>query len=136
MSGASGKTHTKPNSNPTCVVRGVVFDSAVVQIHRTMRSYWKVAKPALAGMLAGLLVLIGTLSASHFLHQTLHASSNGANHSCIVCAFSKGQVSAADGLAVLLVFVSACTFVMVRPSILLLSASDYRLLPSRAPPVS
>ena len=96
----------------------------------------RVAKPVLTGLLAGLLLVCGALSVSYALHQSLHNDSGRSHHLCLVCMFAKGQVSAAEvtlvsALLVLCLLISLCA---TDPSPL--SAFDYRLSPSRAPPPS
>jgi hypothetical protein len=95
-----------------------------------------VAKPALTGLLAGLLLVCGALSVNHALHQSLHNDAGDSHHLCLVCSFAKGQVSAADVafVAVLLVLCSLFSLRAGNPSPL--PAFDYRLSPSRAPPRS
>ena len=92
------------------------------------------AKPVLTGLLAGLLLVCGALSVSQALHQSLHNDSSGSHHLCLVCMFAKGQVTAADGTVVttLLVLWPLIGLCATDPSPL--SAFDYRLSPSRAPP--
>ena len=94
----------------------------------------RVAKPVLTGLLAGLLLVCGALSVSYALHRSLHNDSGRSHHLCLVCMFAKGQVSAAEvtlvsALLVLCLLISLCA---TDPSPL--SAFDYRLSPSRAPP--
>ena len=96
----------------------------------------RVAKPVLTGLLAGLLLVCGALSVSYALHRSLHNDSGRSHHLCLVCMFAKGQVSAAEvtlvsALLVLCLLISLCA---TDPSPL--SAFDYRLSPSRAPPPS
>ena len=94
----------------------------------------RVAKPALAGLLAVLLLVCGILSVSSALHQLLHNDTAGNHHICLVCSFAKGQVSAADValVAALLVLCPLFGYRASTPSPL--PAFDYRLSPSRAPP--
>jgi hypothetical protein len=95
-----------------------------------------VAEPALAGLLALLLLISGALAVSGTLHQLLHNDAAGSHHLCLVCLFAKGQVSAADValVAALLVLCPLFGFRGGNPSPL--PAFDYRLSPSRAPPAS
>ena len=94
----------------------------------------RVAKPALAGLLAVLLLISATLAVSGALHQLLHNDVAGNHHFCLVCSFAKGQVSVADValVAALLVLCPLFSLRAANPSPL--SAFDYRLSPSRAPP--
>jgi hypothetical protein len=94
----------------------------------------KVAKPALAGLLAVLVIVIAAFSVSPSLHRFLHSKAAGADHFCAVCFFATGQVNAADGALALaasvLMFLlcAAWSLTFAQP------ARDFRLSPSRAPP--
>jgi len=107
-----------------------------VHRERTLSGISRLAKPALAGLLAVILLGAGTLLINHALHQSLHPDGAGDSHFCLVCLFAKGQVSAADvGLvsaAWVLSSLSAIRLVNTSP----LPGFDYRLSPSRAPPRS
>jgi hypothetical protein len=114
-----------------CLMAGVSL-----QLEPRLSDLRRVAKPVLTGLLAGLLLVCGALSVSRALHQSLHNDSGGGHHLCLVCMFAKGQASAADvtlvtALLVLCPLISLCA---TDPSPL--SAFDYRLSPSRAPPPS
>jgi len=107
-----------------------------VHRERTLSGFSRPVKPALAGLLALLLLVSGTLSVCHALHQSLHPDGAGNSHFCLVCLFAKGQVSAAD-----VGVVSAAWVFTLFSAIRLFSTSplpgfDYRLSPSRAPPRS
>ena len=92
------------------------------------------AKPALAGLLAVLLLIATFLAVSGALHQSLHHDASGSHHICLICSFAKGQVNAADvaPVAALLVLCSLFSYRASIPSPL--PVFDYRLSPSRAPP--
>jgi hypothetical protein len=94
----------------------------------------KAAKAAMGGLLAAILFAATFLSASHTLHQLLHQANSPGGHSCLVCSFVKGQVSAADvGLLVAVLVLSFfCGLRLV--SSFWQQTLDYRLSPSRAPP--
>jgi hypothetical protein len=92
------------------------------------------AKPALAGLLALLLLVATTLSVSHALHQSLHQSGSVNSHFCLVCSFAKGQVSTSD-----LTLISSLLVLLFLFSIRLASspstaALEYSPSQSRAPP--
>ena len=114
--------------------RDPVFDSPRVQLHGTMRGLRKLVRPALAGLLAALLLLTTTASASHLLHRALHGNDSSPDHNCLACLFAKGQVSAADGLTVRAFFVAAFLFRLAWTSVRALASTDLRFCPSRAPP--
>lgn len=95
----------------------------------------RVAKPALAGLLTILFLLLGTASVSHSLHNFFHSQS-AASHSCIICHLAKGQISAADAAPVAAIFAFVFLGLTLFANSITLSAVDLRLSPSRAPPVS
>jgi hypothetical protein len=113
-----------------CLIAGVI-----VQPGRILSSSMRVPTSALGGLLALLLLVATTFSVSHALHQSLHHDGAGSGHLCLACSFAKGQVSvAAVGLFVAVLFF-CCLWgvcpVGVSPS----SGRDYRVSPSRAPPL-
>jgi len=95
----------------------------------------RVAKSALAGLLAVLLLACATLSTCDSLHQKFHAGSS-ADHFCLVCNFAKGQVNTADVPPVAAVFIFCFLGIGLLTKTVSLPSLDIRLSPSRAPPVS
>jgi len=93
-----------------------------------------VAKSALAGLLALLLLVAGAISVNHALHQSLHNDKAANSHFCLLCSFAKGQVSGAEValISAVLSFFCFCGVRLANTSIV--AAIDYRLSPSRAPP--
>jgi hypothetical protein len=83
-----------------------------------------------------LLVVAATLSVSRALHQFLHQDSAAVGHFCLVCAFAKGQVSAAPVAVVSAVLVFCRLGVVCLISTSPFPGFDYRTSPSRAPPSS
>ncbi len=106
------------------------------QLHREQipSGFKYVASPALAGLLALLLLVAGMLSVSQCLHQALHPEGAGSDHSCLVCSLVKGQVSAVSVAAVMALLVLCCFSAVLCARISPLPGFDYRLSPSRAPP--
>jgi hypothetical protein len=91
-------------------------------------------KAALAGLLALLLLTASTLSVNHALHQRLHATGDS-GHGCLVCSFSKGQVTPADVAPILVVLVAALLFALPLLRQIIRPAVDRRLATPRGPPV-
>jgi hypothetical protein len=88
----------------------------------------------LAGLLACLLLLIGTISASASLHQSLHNDNSANSHLCLFCSFIKGAVGVAGVLPT-----AAVPGALYLCGVLLADHSsfpiiDYRFSPGRAPP--
>jgi len=94
------------------------------------------AKAALAGWLCLVLVFSVTLSASHVLHQKVHGTNEGPGHLCLICSFSKGQITSAEVAPILAVFISVLFFSIAPFRSDRLPASDRRLAPGRGPPSS
>ena len=108
--------------------------SAIVQAERTVRDLQRVAKPALAGLLAGLLIAFGLLASSGPLHQFLHHNGALGTSFCAVCLLANGQVEPPNAGSVLFLVVS-----LVFGGLLPVAASiswdvDFLLPPGRAPP--
>ena len=105
-----------------------------VQLERRFSGFDSAPKAVLASFLALILLVAGTASASHALHQTLHSGNPGSGHFCLLCSLAKGEVGAAEvAIVATLPLISLC-FGLCPPLSLVLPASDYRLSPSRAPP--
>jgi hypothetical protein len=107
-----------------------------LQLESRLSGLRRVAKPALTGLLALLLLASGALSVSHALHQSLHSDTTGGHHLCLVCSFAKGQVSAPDVALVAAVQVLCPLSSLRAADTSPLPAFDYRLSPSRAPPLA
>ncbi len=107
-----------------------------VQRERRLSGCSSAAKSALAAFLALFLIMAGTVSASHLLHQSFHRDGAVSGHSCLVCSLAKGQVSAAEVavISAILVFCCVRSFRFADPSSL--PGFDYCLSPGRAPPRS
>jgi len=91
-------------------------------------------KPLVAVLLSVLFLWATFLSVSPGHHQSSHGDTTS-KHYCLACLFAQGQVNAADVSPLLVVF--ALTILLLAPvaqqTVSLLC--DYRLSPSRAPPV-
>ena len=81
-----------------------------------------------------LLLVATTAAAGHLLHRALHTNDSAPSHNCVLCLFAKGQVTAADGLALLALFVTPFLLVLAWVSFRAPASLDLRLAPSRAPP--
>ena len=111
-----------------------MVDSHIVQLNGTVRDLRRVAKPAMAGLLAALLFAFGLLAANGPLHRSLHHERAAGTNFCAVCLFAKGQVEPPNLGPV---FLSSVFFLLCG----LLAASaggpwsiDSLLPPGRAPP--
>ena len=67
-----------------------------MHLNRTLRDLRRVAKPALAGLLAALLLAFGLLAANGPLHRSFHHERAAGANFCAVCLFAKGQVEPAN----------------------------------------
>jgi hypothetical protein len=94
----------------------------------------KAAQPAIAGLLAVLLLFAVTLSVCPSLHQYLHHDAGEPDHHCLVCLFAQGQVNAAAGAVAVFAFFLAIVYFAAWALTGAQPAPDFRLSPSRAPP--
>jgi hypothetical protein len=104
-----------------------------LQLERTRFAF--VAKSALAGLLAVLLLFSSALAVSSAHLQAHDFGRTSPSHHCVFCLFTHGQITAVD---VSPPSVRGHAFVIdtVAPFHSAIPASmDYRLSPSRAPPV-
>jgi hypothetical protein len=117
-----------------CALPPAVFDwRRHVQLERIDSG--RVAKSALAGLLAFFVLVASTASVSHELHKALHSNATTASHYCLVCSLAKGQVAAADVAPLLALFTLVLLFSIPTLKTLVLPVSDRRLAHGRAPPV-
>jgi hypothetical protein len=94
-----------------------------------------VAKSALAGLLAVLLLFSSVLAVGSAHRQSHDFGRAGPNHQCALCLFTHGQITLSD-VSPPSVRGSAVLIGIVVPIHSAIPASmDYRLSPSRAPPV-
>jgi len=112
-----------------CLIAPIQVEQA-----RTLEATGTIARRALAGLLALLLLAATTLSAAHLLHQTLDQNGSTKHHLCLLCSFAKGQVNATE-----VTFAAAALLLLVNLGIpqaefSFLAAGDHRLSLSRAPP--
>ena len=90
-------------------------------------------KPALAGLLVALVLLLNALAASFALHELVHKDADRASHACVVTLFEHGQVDSVSGevpVAVPLVLIETTpSSIFSVPS-----TAIENLPPGRAPP--
>jgi len=93
------------------------------------------AESALAGLLIVLIGVCSTLAHSPSFHQRLHSDANQDHHQCAFTSLQKQQVVAPDPTPAILAAGSGLTWQIHfrHPSVV--TDSDSRLAPSRAPPV-
>jgi hypothetical protein len=70
------------------------YGSPVAHERKTLTLH-SAGRIALAGVLALILLVAGTLSVSHGLHEALHHEGDTPHHLCLLCSLAKGQVEAA-----------------------------------------
>jgi hypothetical protein len=105
-----------------------------VQREIASKCFDRAAKPALAGLLALLLLVLTTISACPSLHKFLHSDGGETNHQCLVCSFAKGQVAAAEVSGIFASVVIGLVGLVLLPKLSPLPSFDFSLSPSRAPP--
>jgi hypothetical protein len=114
-----------------CLIAGVTL-----QVEPRLSGLRRVAKPALSGLLALLLLICGVISVSRALHQLLHNDAAGSHHLCLACSFAEGQISTADVALVAALLVLRLLSCLRAANPAPLPSFDYRLSPSRAPPAA
>lgn len=111
-----------------------MFQASVAR-HKA-RKLLSAAAPVVAGVLAGLLLLLGLLAANDGLHRRyLHRGQDGANL-CLACLLLKGQVKSSDPAPVAAAFVALLLYPAPRADTAVLPDVSYLASPSRAPPAS
>ena len=119
--------------NKTCGgLGGLVLFAKTLQLER--KSFACVAKSALAGSLALLLLLSSVVAVSSAHRQSHHSDRAKPGDQCVFCLFAHGQVIAAEAQPALsrnAALLAACPLPADQTPVL---TSDYRLSPSRAPP--
>ena len=101
-----------------------------------LSNFRRLAKSALAGVLAAFVLIGATASVSHALHQALHANGASASHFCLICSLSKGHVTTADVAPVFAAFAAFLFIFLLTPRAMPVLAVDRRLAPTRGPPAS
>jgi|SRR5208337_742548 len=91
-------------------------------------------KPALAGLLAGLVLFAAIASASPAIHEQFHHDPSTPSHGCAICLFALGQLGATEVSAAAVMLAGLLCFSVNPLSAVFSSSIDYRLSPSRAPP--
>ncbi|WP_040550129.1 hypothetical protein [Pedosphaera parvula] len=110
---------------------GFWFSAVDLQLER---KFHFVAKPALAGLLAILLLCFSTLAASPTLHQLIHSDSAPDSQSCVVCLLAQGQANSVAIISIAAVFVFALLLLVEVARAAAFLQFDYRFAPSRGPP--
>ena len=114
-----------------CLIAGINL-----QLGRTLSGHARRPGSALAALLAVLLLVAAILSVSHALHQCLHSEGAVNGHVCLLCSFAKGHVSAMAVALVSGVLIVPCLWYFCLVNTLPLPGFDYRISPSRAPPLA
>jgi hypothetical protein len=92
-------------------------------------------KPVLAVVLLGLLVLAGMLASSPSLHTKLHSNGSADTHDCVICLFGQGLLATADASPFLIILALCFLGLLLPTPTRAMTIGDYRLSPSRAPPL-
>lgn len=97
------------------------------------RSGW--LRPAFAGLMAFLLLLLGVWAANEQFHSRLHADEPVAHATCAICALATGQVDAPAGFqsAIVPILSPVWTGPVLESAPLL--AVEFSVASSRGPPV-
>jgi hypothetical protein len=96
---------------------------------RNSRRFW-------AAICLALFLTLQLFAASGSLHRAIHSDASAPSHHCVITLLSQGQLNTPEVFTSGLVFVAALLFFLPPLHATLSSSIDYRLSPSRAPPVS
>ncbi len=113
-----------------------LVDADIVRTGQTAGCRGHIANAAVAGLLMFVLLVATACSVSGALHQSLHPDSAANGHVCLICFFAKGHVSTAAVALFAVAVVFYCLGSLRLASAPARSRFDYRLSPSRAPPLS
>jgi len=134
MSGSRELRDTDRDEKNLASATGACFIPVNLQLERKSPGFGPVAKTALAGLFAALLLWSATLAVSSAHSRSHRFDSTAAHQTCVLCLFAHGQVTSAD-TAVASAPGAAAWVDFHSLSVSKRSASfDYRLSPSRAPP--
>jgi hypothetical protein len=89
-----------------------------------------------AAICLALFLTLQLFAASSSLHQAIHSDASAPSHHCVITLLSQGQLITPEVFTGGLVFVAALLFILPSLHATLSSSFDYRLSPSRGPPVS
>ena len=117
-------------------MRTTCLSVATLQPERKSFSLRRVAKPALAGLLAVAWLFLVTLSVSPSLHEHFHHDAANGHHNCAVTLLQQSKLLAAGAAPLTVVLAAPFLFsIPLIPSAEFTSA-DLRLAPGRAPPAA
>jgi hypothetical protein len=88
-----------------------------------------------ASVLLVFLLFLLSLASAPRLHQELHSDADSPNHHCVVTLFANGQVDVAS-VEVPLPVPQSVGVPIVHAPVFLFASKDYRLSPSRGPPLT
>ncbi|HZI32581.1 MAG TPA: hypothetical protein VFF11_09575 [Candidatus Binatia bacterium] len=100
------------------------------------KSFVFVAKSALAGLFAFVFLISATIAVSPAHRQSHSSDRNASGHQCVYCLFAHGQIAAADVRSPAAPRIDVCSILDCSPVPAQVSAADFCLSPSRAPPAS
>jgi hypothetical protein len=107
-----------------------------LQMERNKSASALVAKPALAGFLALLLLAYSALAVSPSLHELLHHDAGSSDHNCFITFFAKGQITPAAIVQGAVLVAALFGGVALLADFSIPASKDYCVSASRAPPAS
>jgi hypothetical protein len=100
---------------------------------KQLKAGWR--RPAMAGLMAFLLLLLGVLAAEEQIHSQLHADEPASHATCPICALAAGQVDASASFQPVVVPVLSPAWTIPTLEFAPLHAADFSVAWSRGPPV-
>jgi len=97
------------------------------------RHFIRLGKPALAALLAGMILLLDAMAACPALHELIHKDAEQADHHCAVTMFAQGKV---DSATVSVPVITTCVAIELTPQTgsSIFTATIENLPRGRAPP--
>jgi len=114
--------------------RPVCFSAIELQPERKQPLFGFVAKSALAGLLAVLLLVSSTLALGSAHRQSHNTDQPAKGHQCVLCLFTHGQIAASDVAPPSSCLAEVSFEIASLDKHILPATIDYLLSPSRAPP--
>lgn len=99
------------------------------------RHFKQTGKPALAALLAGVILLLDAMAACPALHEMIHHDADEHDHHCAVTMLAQGKVDAATTEVPIINDSILPIETVLLTEISVFSAAIENLPPSRAPPV-
>jgi hypothetical protein len=117
-----------------CQPAPALLKSAVMQPLSKRQVVW--LKPALAGLMAGLVLLLAMVASSESLHHQFHGSSTDGQSPCAICSVVRGHMDAPASTLPQTAVPMFFAWTLPRIESTMPQPVDYSVASSRGPPAS